>query len=255
MLNPSDLSSQAHIWYCQLDNVDVSEAAGYESQLSEDELVRYRRFRFERDRHIYLMAHVMLRQVLTYYTGLTSDNISFNKNSYGRPELVTSGRLASLRFNLSHTKGLVAAIITAENDCGVDVENCQRMNDIEAIASRFFADIESASLENMSDHDRQAGFFRFWTLKEAYIKARGMGLAIPLGKFAFSVSNDSNITVQFAPDLGDDAESWQFGLFEPTSEHQLAWAIRFNNQPLQVRFHDYVPVPVPCFVSHHLDNN
>ena len=117
MLNPSDLNNQAHIWYCRLDSPQLqSDPAAFEQQLSAEEGERYQRFRFERDRHLYLIAHVFMRQVLTYYTGLTGDRLEFSKNQYGRPELVQSGRLDTLRFNLSHTRGVVALIITASKD-------------------------------------------------------------------------------------------------------------------------------------------
>jgi 4'-phosphopantetheinyl transferase len=245
MLNPFDLTTQAHLWYCPVAEVDVSGArAAFEAQLSEEEMARYQRFRFDKDKDLFLVSHVFLRQILTYYTGIPREKLMFTVNAYGRPELVKYGRLKQLRFNLSHTDGMAALIVSDAAECGVDVERFGRMNDLEAIAQRFFSAAETQELFALPQEEREQQFYAYWTLKESYIKAKGKGLSIPLSRFSFSLKGDIIRNFACEPALNEQSSQWQFGLIKPLASHQLAWAFKNleEGQWLEVKRQCYVPV-------------
>ena len=161
-------------------------------------------------------------------------------NRYGRPELA-SPVPPPLGFNVSHTPGLVACAVTATPDVGVDVELVRRRLTHD-VAERFFAPREVADLRRLSDADQARVFFDYWTLKEAYIKARGMGLALPLAHFAFALRPPAAPTISFDPEIDDDPATWQFAQSWPTDEHRLGLAVRRPpGRDLDVRIEAVVP--------------
>jgi 4'-phosphopantetheinyl transferase len=191
-------------------------AAGYDELLervgpllSEEELARANRFVFERDRILYATAHAFLRTLLPRYT---DSELTFVETLKGKPELADR----AVRFNLSHTRGLVLAGITAAADLGVDVERMDA-RDLDGLARRVYTERERSAWRG----DPQ-WFFDHWTLKEAYIKARGLGLSLGLQEFGFV---DGEPRLECAPQFDDPAQ-WQFTSFAPTPEHRAAAAIR-----------------------------
>jgi 4'-phosphopantetheinyl transferase len=128
-----------------------------------------------------------------------------------------------LRFNLSHTPGLVACAVTLTRDIGLDVEASDRnLPDIDSIIAHF-AEIERQYLSIIDPVQRQKTFYKFWTLKEAYLKAIGKGLALPLNTFGFILDG---YNIRFTTATGEQPAHWQFRLFRPTEQHQLAVAVR-----------------------------
>src|SRR5262249_22736299 len=138
-----------------------------------------------------------------------------------------------LHFNLSNTFGLVVNLTAHERDAGVDVEDLERRGQTVAIADRFFSPAEVAALRAAPASMQRARFFDYWTLKEAYIKARRMGLATPLRHFSFSLPSSPGlpIAIAFDPALEDDAAEWQFAQFRPTERHLVSIAIRRGSGP------------------------
>jgi 4'-phosphopantetheinyl transferase len=130
-----------------------------------------------------------------------------------------------LLFNLSNTPGLAVCLVSGAREGGVDVEDTERPGEKIEIADRFFAPSEVTALRALPKEAQRDRFFDYWTLKEAYIKARGMGLAIPLDQFAFDVAGPT-IRIWIDSRLSDDAGSWEFALSSPTSRHRLAVALR-----------------------------
>ncbi|MBX3414749.1 MAG: 4'-phosphopantetheinyl transferase superfamily protein [Pirellulales bacterium] len=218
---------EVHVWHCAtIDPADVEVLAQAERFLSAEERARAARFFFDRDRHTYLVAHALVRTRLSATTGVDPKDWTFVANKYGRPEVSTPTEHQSLRFNLSHTRGLVACALTWRRDVGVDVENLERLEGSLDVARRFFAEPEVDVLSRVAERDRRRTFFDFWTLKESYIKARGMGLSLPLRQFAFDLAHESNVSISFGPEIEDDPAHWEFHLSRPTERHRLALAVR-----------------------------
>lgn len=190
--------------------------------LSPAEVDAMHRFRFERHRILYAFAHGALRRTLAEYVGADPRALTFTTTSNGRPEL--TGR--EVRFNLSHTAGLVLVGVARTEDIGVDAElvEAERGRD-EQLAARVFAPRELAAWRNEPDEWRATRFFDRWTLKEAYIKARGDGLSLELRRFGFpSLAENPRIETDF-----DATDAWQFLSFAPTPFHRAAAAVRDAN--------------------------
>jgi 4'-phosphopantetheinyl transferase len=161
--------------------------------------------------------------VLSRYLPVEPNDWRFSNNSYGRPEIANVSREeCGLCFNISHTRGLIALAVTKHRELGVDVENVRSREVSLEIADRFFARAEVEELASVPKPQQQDRFFEYWTFKESYIKARGMGLSIPLGQFSFHYPHERAVHIAIEPALGDDANRWSFWQYRPTSEHLLA---------------------------------
>jgi len=220
---PDDL----HIWYVFTDKVTGPELLdSYRRLLNQEERQRCQRFLFDKDRHQCLVTRALVRTTLSRYSDVDPRAWRFVENAYGRPEIESPSAAGHLRFNLSHTRGVVACAVVCDDDVGIDVEDLRRRTATLDIARRHFAAAEMDFLEALPEHRRKDAFFDFWTLKEAYIKARGMGLAIPLGDFSFELSEHHLPKIRFAAGFEDDPRAWQFDLRRLTARYKLAVALR-----------------------------
>ncbi len=213
----------------------------YRQLITPDENERMARFVFERDRRQFLITRALVRTMLSRYAEVAPSDWRFITNQYGRPEVLDRpAGVADLRFNLSHTTGLIACAVAVGREVGIDVESLERevTHDIPA---RFFAPSEVADLRGLPEADQPRVFFDYWTLKEAYIKARGMGLSLPLSDFAFCLRPPALPTITFDAALEDDPSSWQFYQASPTPAHRLGLAVRRNGLDLPIRVRKVVP--------------
>lgn len=219
---------------------DLHLRSAYLALLSEDERARYERFVFPEHRHTYLVAHALVRTTLSRYHRTPPKAWKFSVNQYGRPDVAFPETAKHLVFNLSHTDGLVAVGVAQDMPLGIDVEDRSRRSETLSVASRFFAPSEVAELFAAPKEQQPRLFFDFWTLKEAYIKARGMGLHLPLSAFAFSLRGDSP-KIRFdhrIPD--DDPDAWRFVTQYPTARHTLSVAVK--EESIAVAAHWCVPL-------------
>jgi len=225
--------------------------ASYKEVLSAHEMTRYARFWFARDRHLHLVAWALVRNTLSRYADIAPEEWAFRTNRYGRPEIAGPAAAPPLRFNLSHTRGLIACIVAEGIEVGVDVEDRRRETHGPEIARRYFSAAEVAAFERFPEERQHAAFFEYWTLKEAYIKAVGVGLSLGLGRFSFDIDDrgvavddeDRRLpTISFDPTLDDDPRAWQFAQFEPTEHHAMAAAIRRGHgDDLSINLREVVP--------------
>lgn len=238
---------EAHVWYVGSDRAAAPEIlASCERLLSADERVRARRFVFEQDRREFLIAHGMLRAVLSKYAGVEPEAWEFVVNDHGRPAVSAPAQDPPVEFNLSHTRGLAACIVAREREIGIDVEYLARQPAVDDIADRYFSTAEIAALQSLPAAARSERFLEIWTLKEAYVKARALGLTLHLGHFSFDVGVGERPTVSFAPELPDDPATWQFAQFRPTAAHVMAVAIRRPaGSHVAVRLHSMLPPGAP----------
>src|SRR5690606_35741943 len=130
-----------------------------------------------------------------------------------------------LQFNLSKSSGLVACAITCDALVGVDVENVRRRAPLD-VADTFFAPSEVAALRALPLEQQPQRFFEYWTLKESYVKARGLGLTSPRDQFAFCMEADHPPRIEIDPRQQDDPAAWQFAHVRPTDEHLVAVCVR-----------------------------
>jgi 4'-phosphopantetheinyl transferase len=203
--------------------------------LGADERARSERFHFEDDRRTYVVAHALLRRALSAQSGLPAAAFSFVAGEHGRPEIEAPLAARSLRFNLSHTRGLVACALTLHADIGVDVETADRRTDLQAVGRRVFSARELLQLQALPEPDQRTRFFDLWTLKEAYIKAIGKGLSAPLRSISFDAAALDPVPVHFDPDVADDAQSWCIRRHLPGPAHRMAVAWRGQRAQL-IRF-------------------
>ena len=160
----------------------------FRALLTTEERARNQRFRQERHRHQDLVTRALVRHVLSQYaTDLHPAEWIFSENHHGKPAIAGPAGAPRLSFNLSHTDGMLLCGVTQHHPVGVDVERIDRKTDVGAIADRFFSESEVNALLTLPEHAQTQRFFDYWTLKEAYIKARGLGLALPLGDFSFAI--------------------------------------------------------------------
>jgi 4'-phosphopantetheinyl transferase len=213
---------EVHVWYCRYDPApDPRLAARYEALMTDEERARCARFHFERDRHLFRVTRALVRTTLSRYGTCEPTAWRFGANEYGRPHI--SGPVDGPHFNLSNTHGLVACAVAPHERIGVDVENTTRKTEPLQIADRFFSRDEVAALKALPATRHRERFFALWTLKEAYIKARGMGLAIPLGEFSYSL-DDGAIRIRFGDKIEDTPQTWHFALTQASEQHVLAVA-------------------------------
>jgi 4'-phosphopantetheinyl transferase len=219
-------ADEVHLWWVLPDEItDPRLLAAYEALLSPEERARKARYHFEHSRREYLLTRALVRATLARYVDVAPAALTFSQNEHGRPEMARP-ELGWLRFNLSNTKGLLALAVTRDRDVGVDVEDTSRRGDTVNVADRFFSPLEVDALHALPEDAQRDRFFAYWTLKEAYIKARGMGLAIPLDHFSFLLDAPLPIAIRFDPQLEDDPASWQFERFVLTERHHTAAAVR-----------------------------
>lgn len=219
------LEHELHVWYAWSDRIPPQELAErYLSLLDEEETARYHRFYFDKDRQHYLAAHALLRLTLSRYAPYAPHAWRFERGPNGKPEIAAAMGLPRLRFNLSHTQGLVACVVTLDRQCGVDVEHARTMRDMHGVADTVFSEAEIAWLRTQPEEKQAPTFFTFWTLKEAYIKATGEGLGGPLKSISFDISR-SEIGVMFGKDISNDPSSWMLRHLKLEDGHQLAIAV------------------------------
>jgi 4'-phosphopantetheinyl transferase len=202
--------------------------------LSVEERERHLRFRFERDRQSYLCAHALTRGVLAQLLGAEPDELRFELGPHGRPEICWPDRRPRLRFNLSHTRGLVACGLSLEHDVGVDVEQLDRRVEIDQLAPSVFSLSERSELARLGTEQKRERFFQLWTLKEAYIKAVGTGLSTPLRAISVELGLAHAPRLHFAEPLIDDGTRWLLHVRRIASAHMLAVAVNAATVDLNV---------------------
>jgi len=197
-----------HLWYAFHD--ENAPPAAYLPLLSDEELQRYERMPLSGARRSFAIAHSLVRYVLSTHADVAPQEWRFALGPHGKPEIAQPSGLPPLRFNLSHTAGLCACAVALDREIGVDVEMTARRTEKIAIARRFFTPEEAAAVETEPER-----FFDYWTLKEAFIKACGRGLSMPLRE---------------DPAPGSRPAGWRLFRDTPTPRHLCAVAVRNEDE-------------------------
>ena len=176
---PTDLTllpDEIHVWRIDLDQPEPH-LQNFAATLSSDETVRAERFYFPKHRQHFIAGRGILRTILGRFLGIKPSQVEFNYQQRGKPVLVDKFADSGLAFNLSHSQGLGLCAVNCTRQIGVDLEYIRPMSDLEALAKRFFLPREYEMLRSLSPNQQQEIFFRYWTCKEAYLKATGDGLS------------------------------------------------------------------------------
>lgn len=216
--------ARADLWILPIDAPPADRVATLLRMLSADERTRAARFVFPGDAAIFVLSHALVRTVLSRYAAVAPAGWSFTANAHGRPE-VADPRYAFLRFNLSHTDGCAVVAVTRDRAIGVDVEALGRHPVSLDVADRYFAPPERDDLRRAPPADTHRVFLEIWTLKEAYIKARGVGLSLGLHDFICTRGDTGVARVAFTPRLDDHPEAWHLEQFTPLPAHVGAVAV------------------------------
>lgn len=215
---PSLSKAQVHVWAASLGRSASSLALMYDV-LSLDERVRAERFHFVQDREKYIMARGSLRNILGRYLDVKPGEIRFTYNSHGKPALDLEFAANQLKFNVSHSTELALYAVTADREIGVDIEHFRSSVVEEDIAERFFSPGEVAVLRALPQQVQVQAFFACWTRKEAYIKARGQGLSIPLDQFEVSLVPGQPASLERVFTDPDEVHRWTVQDLAPAPEY------------------------------------
>ena len=226
------LIHQVDIWRISLDLMPDSVKL-FESTLSADEAERAARFHFEVDKNRFIVAHGALRNILSRYLQNNSAELTFSLNQYGKPTLVNS----TLEFNLSHSGEFALVAVTQGRKVGVDVERIRQGISSHVIAQQYFSKAEVAELQSLPLEQRESAFFICWTRKEAYIKAQGLGLSLPLESFDVSLTPGHPAILRATRPDPKESARWRFLSLDVDLNY--AGAIAVENDTLDFRFFSY----------------
>lgn len=232
------------LWLTYCDEiVDQDLLASYRRLLSEEERLQGERFYFPHDRHRHLVTRALVRLVLSRYAGTHPQDWRFAKGAFGRPMIANRPvSVPRLDFNISHTKGLIVMGVVNGIQVGVDVENTMCREAPLGVANRYFSPDEVSALEGLPRHRQGDRFFDYWTLKEAYIKARGLGLQVPLHLFSFHF-HGSDVSMTAHDGLQDAASRWRFWQFRPRQDYLMAvCGERAGAKPPDLTVREIVPM-------------
>ncbi len=222
-----------HIWQARLDpSTDIHQS--YFATLSADEQTRADRFIFDKHKRRFAVGRGILRFLLGHYLDRPPTAIRFDYTKHGKPYLTPEQNPTDLRFNLSHSGELALFAFTIGCDLGIDVEQIRPDRSTRDIAERFFAPREVDALFALPDEQHTEAFFRCWTRKEAYIKAKGAGLAIPLASFAVSLAPEDPAELLWVKDNSAESKRWNLTTLDP--DPTFAACIATEGKPQEVHF-------------------
>jgi len=178
--------------------------------LIEEEVTRAKRFYFERDQHHFIIARGILRTLLGRYLHVNPSTLIFDYNPYGKPSLGSPLSESNIHFNISHSHELILCAFTRGRQIGVDIEYMRSDIDYEQLAKHSFSPNEQAAFFAIPNAQRQQAFFNCWTRKEAYIKARGKGLSLPLDLFDVSLAPNEPATLLSSREDPQEVARWSF---------------------------------------------
>lgn len=225
--------NEVHLWRAALD-VPAARLRTLRQTLDADERMRATRYRFQSDRARYIATRGLLRTILSRYLPSEPSTLRFVCNRYGKPFLIGGREAGSLHFNVSHSHGLAIFAVTRAREVGVDLEYIRADVPHERIVDQFFSPEEVRVFSAVPTCARRDAFFACWTRKEAYIKARGMGLSLPVDRFDVSVAPGAPPALLGTREAGEDPARWS--LYDLAPGHGYAAALAVAGQTLCLRY-------------------
>ncbi len=217
---------EAHVWRAWLD-LPAPRIQALEQTLTADERGRASRFRFQTDRTRFIVARATLRALLGRYLNREPDTLRFSYSEYGKPALAEEGESDPLLFNVSHSHQMALYAFTRSGDIGIDLEQISTdTRDYQDIARRFFSPAEVQELLSVPAKQRQEAFLNCWTRKEAYIKARGLGLSLILSQFDVSLTPGAPAALLATREKGQEQSAWSLYAIAPGPGYIGALAVK-----------------------------
>jgi 4'-phosphopantetheinyl transferase len=217
-------NAEVHVWRAALDPA-TSCVEHLQRTLSADESHRAARFHFPMDRRRFIVARGVLRDILGRYRGVQPSALGFRYSAYGKPALVDDADAEGLRFNVSHSHEMALFAVTRGREVGVDIEYLRREIACEEIAEHFFSARERASLRALPAAMKPQAFFNCWTRKEAYIKAHGEGLSLPLDQFDVSLGPGEPVALLATRSDPREVLRWSLQALTPGPGYVAALAV------------------------------
>ena len=215
-------AADVQIWTAPTEGWSEAIVSGLLDTLDPSEKGRSARFRVEAARVHYVAAHALARFAIGRALGRNSRSLEFDYDSFGKPHLVG---VTDLGFSLSHSDGLVGCALGVHREIGIDIENMRQETDLDAISDVAFAVSEREWVAASPTGDRRERFFQFWTLKEAYLKAKGVGFSHPPDEAVFDLAEQQ-------PRLKSDdgfVADWRFGSMRAGVAHIVSVAVRTSS--------------------------
>ena len=197
--------------------------------LTSPERERFDRFRHDDDRWMFALGRQTAREMVGEALGVGPSEWHWREGSHGRPEIDQPA--TDLHFNLSHSAGLVACAIGRGRELGVDLEHLQRLAPDPAIVDRYLSPAEAADVRAQGP-DWINRFLLYWTLKEAYLKARGLGISVPLSDITFRLEGSDAARIEFDGALNGTDARWTFQWRPIAPEHLVALAASTATGPV-----------------------
>ncbi|MDX9974005.1 MAG: 4'-phosphopantetheinyl transferase superfamily protein [FCB group bacterium] len=206
--------------------------------LSPEEIERSEQYYFARHRDAYILGRGYLRTLLARYIGTDPCQIAFEYAAHGKPRLTPAQ--ASIRFNVSHSGDLFLCAVSRNRELGIDCEALRENIELESMADRYFSDYETEILLGLPPHQRVRAFFTCWTRKEAYIKAHGDGLSMPLDTFSVTLAPEEPAALLTCDDP-DQLDRWE--LHDLTVPEPYAAALVTSGKRAQITYIDEKAAP------------
>src|SRR5574341_1468311 len=212
------LERSVHVWATRLDDDSVDLGRAREI-LSADERERAERFKLDRDRRRYLIAHAALHGILSRYLTLSSESMSFDHGLNGKPRLSQALMLTRVQFNLSHSNEMALVAVTRRGEVGVDIEYVKENFEFQEIAEQFFTAKEVAAMRTLPAELQRQAFFKCWTSKEAFLKAKGTGLSGKLDEVEIILTTTQEVQITAS------VPGWSLAELDPVNGYEAALVV------------------------------
>ena len=214
-----------HIWYLNLSDFK-DKVRDFYSLLSDDEKEKASKFRFIKDRHQFVLSRGSLRILTSRYLKKPNDDIVFSYGEFGKPEYHFK---SDLKFNVSHSENMAVVGFVKHHDIGVDIENTKGDFDVLDIAQNYFSKREISALKSLPKSEHVNGFYRCWTRKESFIKAKSKGLSFPLDQFSVSLTSEQHVALLETHWDETEAKLWRLFSFSPKTNYIGAVSVKATN--------------------------
>jgi 4'-phosphopantetheinyl transferase len=220
-------SNTVHVYH-----INTNTYKNYTSLISEDEKKKASKFRFEIDQKTSIISRGALRLIASSYLKTSPEKIAFKYNEFGKPSFDMD---TNLKFNISHSGNIAVLGFVKDFEIGIDIENIKRDFDVLDIANNFFSELEVQSLLKLPKENQFEGFYRCWTRKESFIKAKAKGLSFPLDSFAVSMDSNEHAKLLETKWDANEKNTWKLFSFSPKENYIGALSVKGNVESVEYR--------------------